>query len=161
MQNTQQSVDAIVASASVEIMRDLLPQGFDTADDAPGTLEACTEYFRKHGTVCVSNYFGPDVIMGRPEEQHAFAAWHDYCHVKLSASFDPPGEKRVQRCMVQHLAAWRAKHPERCNAAEFRRAAAVLAANNIGRLDYWTRHGDAPADARMFTEGYLAAKGVL
>lgn len=155
------ALDATLARAVGEITRELLPQGYDVSADAPGTLEACTEYFRKHGTVCVSDYFGPDCIMGRNVDQYAFQAWHDFCHVKLQASFDRPGERRVDKCMAAGLRAWRKRQVEPCTMAQFNRALAVIRANNVGRLDYWAIHNEPPANARLFTEGYLAALGIV
>lgn len=158
------SVDETLARACVDIIGRLLPQGYDVSADAPDDFDAAVAYFEKHGTVCVTDHFGPDVIMRTPDQQYAFAAWHDLCHVRLKAGFDREGERLVQTCQKATLFKWFLNidgKGRNCSQHEFNRAAAVLHANNIGRLDYWHRYGEAPPNARIFSEGALAALELL
>jgi hypothetical protein len=154
------SVDRTLEDASMDICRKFLPQGYSVSANAPNTLEEATDYFKRHGTVCVHSGFDPVTSPFRRDVGHyAFQAWHDLCHVSLQAPFDLEGERTVNRCMTGSLRQWHRENPH-CTLPQFNRASAALSAWNVGRLQYWHAFKEPPGDARTFIEGYLAAMGL-
>jgi hypothetical protein len=154
-------VDNTLAKATKEIVSAIMPAGFDTAHDdaAPGSLEACTDYFKSHGRMCVGEGFNARTsIFADAWTTHAFAAWHDFCHVQGQCAFDPAGERRVDEIMQQHLARWWTTSARPVTQDAFLRASAVLKMFNLGRLEYWLEYGEQPADPRQFLYGYLTAQ---
>jgi hypothetical protein len=152
-------VDNVLALAATEIASRLCVIDALPDDLAPGSLEACTEYFHRCGRVGVSAYFAPERLFGTPEACQAFDAWHDLCHIKLQASFDLPGEIRVNDCQQAQLRNWWRKSRRPVTFRALQRASEMLAMNNVGRLEHWLFHHNPPENPRSFAQGYLAAKG--
>jgi hypothetical protein len=159
-------IDALLALASVDIARELCPQGWDEvpASEEPGTYEAMAAHYARTGKIAVSQKSafrsGAKRLWGSAEPWQAFFVWHDRCHIEVPNSFDPAGEAKVHELQVAQFRAWANKLPVRVSPLAMRRSEAVLAAHNLGRLDHWKWHGDAPRDLREFTMGYLSPLGL-
>lgn len=68
----------------------LMPDGFDTTDNE----EHCNTYRKLEGyhkatggRIIVWTGASNRTIFGAPEINHAFRAWHDWCHLVLEADF--------------------------------------------------------------------------
>lgn len=157
-----QHVDDTLAAASVAICQRLLPKAcVSLRHGVPDTLESATRFFNDNSTIAVSSYMSPRRFMGTAECAQAFDAWHDFCHVTLQASFDIPGEERVNALQQAHLRTWAtAWSGRRVTEAELKRASAMLDMNNLGRLHHWHQWQAAPTDVRSFAGGWLAALGM-
>lgn len=159
-------VDALLALAAVDIARELCPQGWDEvpASEEPGTYEAMMAHYNRTGRIAVAQKSafrsGAKRLWGSAEPWQAFFVWHDRAHVEVPNSFNPEGEAKVHDLQVAQFRAWAGKLPVRPTELAMRRSEAVLAAHNIGRLDHWQWHGDAPKDLREFTLGYLSPLGL-
>ena len=152
-------VDETLAIATMDVTREIMPQGYRVCDPSPSTLEECVAHFRQHGTIGVDPWFQKSAsIFSTAAHTHAFSAWHDWCHVKGLCTFDIPGERRVDEIMQQHLAKWWVNSRKPVTQAAFDRASTVLKMFNLGRLEYWLAYGEAPANPRQFLLGYLTAK---
>lgn len=150
-------VDDTLALATREIVPSIMPEGFITCDPSPDSLESCTIFFQSNGKIGVHPGFDETSIFADPDTAHAFAAWHDWCHVRGQCTFDIPGERRVDEIMQQHLARWWVNSHTPVAQEAFDRAATVLRMFNLGRLEYWLAYGEAPANPREFLFGYLTA----
>lgn len=155
-------VDETLAIATMDITREIMPEGYNLCDPGPDSLEACTEYFLKNGKVGVDPAFnGRTSIFHANEPHYAFQAWHDWCHVKGQCSFDIPGERRVHDIMVAHLTRWWVNSEKPVTRAAFERSQQVLRMFNLGRLEHWLAYGEPPSNPREFLYGYLTAGGVI
>src|SRR5687768_8886424 len=99
-------LDPTLTLATMDIAPMLMPNGWDVRRESPNTYEDCVRTWTECGKICVSDYFGPELIFGAPDCSYAFNAWHDWCHVTLSARFDREGERKVNECMQSHLFKW-------------------------------------------------------
>lgn len=157
-----QHVDEVLAMASTEIAAKLMPQGFGVVavKDAPNTMEDAIAAYKNTGKIVVSNYMSRDRLFGTPECNQSFDAWHDFCHVMLRATFDIPGEMKVDAMQQAHLMEWWKNSTNPVTEASIVRAREVLSINNVGRLQFWKAYNAPPESLRAFTEGYLTAKGL-
>lgn len=158
-----QHVDDTLAQASVDICRRILPLGYVAMDGkaAPGTLDSATRFYNDTGKIAVSTYMSPRRFMGTAECARCFDAWHDYCHVTLQATFDIPGEERVNTLQKAHLNAWAQTWAGiKPTDDQVKRATAMLDMNNLGRLHHWHQWDAPPPDVRSFANGWLAALGM-
>lgn len=154
-------VDDVLAQAAQEIVPRLLPNGYVACGDSPGTLDEVIAFFERTGKVAVSNAFNAKRLFGTPAVCQCFDAWHDYCHVLTRGSFDIPGEKLVNTAQQAHLLQWWRTSKVPVTEASYRRAAAVLALNNVGRLEHWQEHDAPPLNFRDFANGYLVGAGMV
>lgn len=153
-------VDNVLALASQEIVAAKDIKIASLSDKvAPGTLEDCIEFYERTGCVGVSNFMSSTRLFGTLEVCQAFDAWHDFCHIKLRASFDLDGEIKVNDCQQAQLKNWYRNCRRPVTFRAFERAAEMLAMNNVGRLKHWLFHHRPPRDPRSFAQGYLAARG--
>lgn len=151
-------VDETLAVATRDIVPAIMPEGFTLCDPSPDSLEACTRFYTDNGKIGVDPGFEAQTsIFADPDTAHAFAAWHDWCHVRGRCTFDIPGERRVDEIMQQHLARWWVNSKRPVTQAAFDRASLVLKMHNLGRLEYWLAYGHAPENPREFLFGYLTA----
>lgn len=80
----------------------LMPDGFDTTDNEEhcNTYRKLEGYYKATGgRIIVWTGASDRTIFGDPAVNHAFRAWHDWCHLVLEADFSQDGEHKV--CLMQ------------------------------------------------------------
>lgn len=133
--------DAIVTLAG-----DVLPDGFDVADDAPHTYQELIVLIDGGHRMKVWSGGTRHTIYGRPEVNYAFRAWHDWWHWRIRAPFTPDGETATCEAQIAHLN--RRLGPDA-------KAEALLKAEIIGQTEYHRWHKRFPDDQRGFVLAYL------
>lgn len=119
--------------------------------DAPATLEAATEYYRRTGRVCVSDAFCDRTIFARSDTNIAFRAWHDWHHIRLQAPFNREGEAMVATAQLGDCL-------RLMPADRWLQSARVLECEILGQFDYQAETGRFPDDQRAFTREYFSAR---
>jgi hypothetical protein len=137
----------------------LMPLGFDVEEDsdkAPSTLDALQRRYLNTGRVLVWGGASDRTIFGDPAYNHAFRAWHDWCHLQGAYDFTPEGEHAAYLMQRDHLAAHFGR-AEPHGGRQFFHCERLLQAEVLGQLTYAKLHGDAfPDDQRGFAVAYVA-----
>lgn len=160
---TYDNLDPLLAMASMDIARELCPLGWDEVPghEEPSTWEAVVDYFNRTGKIATTRLSefksGQKRMWGDAEPWQAFFVWHDRAHVEVPHSFNPEGEAAVHALQVSQLRDWASRQIIKPTPDALRRAEAVMAAHNLGRLERWEYYGADTPNLREFTLGYLAA----
>jgi len=97
------AVDPEYDSAILAIAQRLMPEGFDVCDHAPNTYEGVISEYQKHNRLCVWSGASDHTIYGSPSVNHAFRAWHDWCHCTGDYPFTLAGEASACSMQMQHI----------------------------------------------------------
>lgn len=132
-----------------DIVAELFPCGFDVTDDDSlcDTFEKLEAYHTETGRIRVWSGGSEETIFGSPETNHAFRAWHDFCHLLLGAPFTPDGEARVAT-LQQQMVTERVDSPCFLN---------ILDIEINGQIRYYDEHGCFPENQRQFMLDSLAS----
>jgi hypothetical protein len=123
----------------------LFPTGFDTSLDAPSTLADLTDHIAKTGRMLVYSGHSDQTIFDCEATNHAFRAWHDWCHWKFQLPFNAEGEAAACKVQQGHLATvYGADH---WMLPKWNR---ILDAEINGQLEYAAKHGDFPTNQAAF-----------
>jgi hypothetical protein len=119
---------------------------YKVSDDAPYTFEGVKEYYQQNNHLLIWNGASDDTIFSKPESNHAFRAWHDFCHIKANADFTPQGERQamlmqIRMAMDCDFLSKRAK--DICTK--------MLQIEVLGQLAYSQKYGDFPENQKLFT----------
>ena len=151
------ALDATFERAAVYMARKLWPKGYDIMPDHYPSIDALLADYSARGRIGVWSGASDRTVFSCPEANYAFRAWHDWHHILLRAPFDRKGEEAVHISQMAEAG----KYARWIDATFDQRQFTMLAAENIGQLDYWERFGAPPDDQRLFACGYLAARGLL
>lgn len=137
--------------AILSIAGRLFPTGFDTSlTDAPDTLEKLTNHVKTTGRMLVYAGHSDATIFDCEHVNHAFRAWHDWCHVKGQFEFNAKGEEQAFEMQCNHLrTVYGADHPD------IDEWIAILDAEINGQLQHAAVHGDFPQDQMAFVKAWL------
>lgn len=141
----------------------LMPGGFNRIIDkpkAPATLAESKAYFARHGKVGVWTGASDKTIFGSENQgvNHAFRAWHDYCHILGDYDFSMRGEINVAMMQQSHMTAMYGtftgygKIYENDISYRFGR---LVWAEVVGQGEHLKRYGEFPLDQHGFVRAYL------
>lgn len=134
---------AVIRMASM-----VLPNGFDVGEVAPSTLADLRAHVETTGRFLVWSGASDQTIFGEASTNHAFRAWHDWCHYTHNLPFSLDGERHAARVQIVQV---RAAYPK----AEADHFAAIIWAEVVGQAEHFAAFGDFPKDQRAFTQAYM------
>ena len=111
---------------------------FTAQDNAPDTLESLT---RNCGRLVVWGGGSDRTIYGEASVNHAFRAWHDSLHLRLTAPFTLEGETLVAL--------------EQARLCRNDALGDILMAEIVGQAHYFAKYGTFPVDQMAFITAYL------
>lgn len=133
----------------------LFPCGFDTTPDAtlaPSTLDGLKAHIAATGRMLVWSGASDATIFACPETNHAFRAWHDWCHWRFSLPFDLAGERAAAAVQKGHLATiYGRSHPD---LARWQRLVDIEV---TGQVEHYEATGEFVEDQMAFALARLAA----
>jgi hypothetical protein len=88
-------------------------------------------------------------IYADPVVNHAFRAWHDWCHYTGRHDLSFEGEVGVCKLQRRHLLELYGNSPQ------IERWSAIVNAEIIGQATFFDYHKRVPVDQRGFVEAYL------
>jgi hypothetical protein len=135
--------------AVLDITAHLLPNGFDVSMRAPSTYRELKAHVAATGRLVVYAGASDRTIYGDPAVNHAFRAWHDYCHLLGGYDTSFVGEVAVCRAQERQLL-----HRYGDSERTFRWKK-IVEADIIGQARYFERHGTFPVDQAAFVRAYL------
>ena len=145
-----QPLDQGLNAAILFITSRLIPNGYLAADDAPSTFEALVSQFDAGNMMVVYSGRSDHTIYGDAAVNHAFRAWHDWCHWKGTFPLSPDGEAEACQMQCDQLYDLYGLN------AHTLRWASIIKAEVIGQAIYFERHGRFPGNQRLFIQHYLA-----
>lgn len=134
--------------AIIKITRQLVPE-FAVADTAPSTYNDLKAHLDAGKTLVVAWEGSDHTIFGAPGINHAFRAWHDWCHWQGAFDFSSYGEWATCNLQIQHLRKFFGTN------AQTESWARLLIAEIIGQRQYFERYRAYIADQRAFVRAYL------
>ncbi len=134
--------------AVLHIANSLMPEGWIGVTNAPDTLATLRGRVCQEGRMIVSSEYALTSVYADPAVNLAFRAWHDYCHLSLSAEFDRAGETAVHRMQSTQLILT-------YGAYRSRNWRMILRCEILGQLDYREAYGAFPVDQMAFAKEYL------
>ncbi len=142
-------LDADFNQAILTITTHLIPQGFDISPHAPSTYAELKALVAGTGRLVVYDGASEHTIYGNPAVNHAFRAWHDFCH--LAGSYDTTfsGEVAACRLQVRHLLQ---HYGDSDRTWRWQR---IVEAEIVGQALHFERHGCFPIDQSAFVQAYL------
>ncbi len=135
--------------AVLKIARELIPSGYEAMPNAPSSLQALSHHVKAGNRMIVSSLNSDQTIYSSPPVNHAFRAWHDWCHVLGSAPFTLEGEYQVYWMQAAQLAY--AFPGLRFDHEWFR----ILFSEVIGQAVHEDVKGYFPADQRAFVSALI------
>ena len=132
---TTTPLDAELDAAILKISAHFVPT-FKIADDAPSTYKALKRRLDLGLEMVVYGGGSGTTIFGDPEVNHAFRAWHDWCHWRAEADFSLQGETEVCNLMLQHLHVFYGLTSRTCYWQS------ILVAEIIGQSRYYEKYND-------------------
>lgn len=126
-----------LGDALAAIMRRERVPAWEARDDAPSTLPDVIRTWSERRRIVVWAGASHATVWGAPRLNHAFRAWHDYCHLMTGLGFDPADEIA--------LGEWQAT---RCEGAFLRR---IVRAETAGQARYFRDTGRFVEDQVTFT----------
>lgn len=111
-----------------------------------------TSYLRD-GYLLINRGNSENIIFGVPYVNHAFRAWHDYCHVRNNADFSVDGERLAFEQMVYDVIY---KYGSTEQTHWFAR---ILDCEVNGQTGYFMKHNKFPDNQYEFAIGYLGLEG--
>jgi len=145
---TTTPLDVKLNKAVLRIAAHFVPN-FTTSDDAPSTYAALKKRMDLGLEMIVYGGASGTTIFGEAEVNHAFRAWHDWCHWKGEADFSLPGETEVCNMMLEHLHVFYGLSEQTC---QWRN---ILMAEIIGQSRYYKKYKDYVTDQRAFCLAYI------
>jgi hypothetical protein len=142
-------LDRSFNAAVIEIVHRILPRGFDATSDAPSSYEELHQLLATGARLKVWAGASGQTIYGDPKINHAFRAWHDWCHWIGRQPFTPRGERAVSALQCRHLLI------DYGDNAHTRRWQLLVDAEVVGQNQYHARHQRFPADQVGFVTAYL------
>lgn len=135
--------------AVILLLDQLLPNGFDTTDNARSvdTADKLQRIWDITGRVLVWTGFSNHTVYDSPKINYAARAWHDYCHIIGHYPHNHIGETAalsVQKAMVRQLRLW-----------DEDRICRLLDLEVIGQVEYYYRTGRFPSNQMEFTHWFM------
>ena len=87
----------MIADATLRAVARAGTPPWDVSDRAPSTLADVFGHFRACGRILVYAGASERTVFGDPSVNHAFRAWHDWCHIRTGLGFDVPSEVALAR----------------------------------------------------------------
>ena len=137
-------------NAAIAEIASRLPR-YEVAAEAPETYEAIRAHWATTGELKVREGGSAATIYADAGINHAFRAWHDYCHIRGGFDFTIEGKTRtceLQIADLRRIVPW--ARPALAN---------VLRAEVIGQANYLKFHGRFPAKQANFVWAYLKDAG--
>jgi len=131
------SLPSGIADALVTALRRERVPAWEARDDAPSTLVDVLRTWSERRRLVVWAGASHHTVWGAPACNHAFRAWHDYCHVLTGLGFSPADEIA--------LGEWQAA---RCEGALLRR---IVRAETAGQARHFAETGRYVVDQTAFT----------
>jgi hypothetical protein len=132
--------------AILNITSRLLPAGFDVFNTAPATYEALKKHLDPGGRMIVLSGRSETTIYADAHVNHAFRAWHDFCHWRGCFDLTAEGERAACAMQCDDLCELYGDRPE------WRR---LVHAEVVAQAEYFKRHRRFPSNQRAFVETYL------
>ncbi len=145
----QLPIDPSFNVAVLEIARRILPRGFDASPDAPSSYEELRQLLATGNRLIVWSGTSEETIFADPSVNHAFRAWHDWCHWIVDQPFTPQGERAVSALQCRHVLVDYGDNL--CT----RRWRLIIEAEVVGQNEYRLRHHRFPTDQIGFVSTYL------
>jgi hypothetical protein len=123
-------------------------------DDAPSDYDSMCEYYYTTGALAVWSGASDTTIFSCAKSNHAFRAWHDFCHIRAMADFSEAGERRamlMQIRMVSDLTWLSMPSKEICYK--------ILQCEVMGQIAYHREHGVFPENQKELAIKIL--RGIL
>lgn len=91
--------------ATMHMASRLFPKGFDTSDtlDVNSLDDVRAAIAANHGRMIVWSGASDRTIYGDPSVNHAYRAWHDWCHLDTGGDFSVDGEQKAARRQMDQL----------------------------------------------------------
>lgn len=132
-------------AAVLHIAQRLMPGGYDVQEvGAPDSLDQLIAHVSATGRILVWAGASDRTIFGDEEVNHAFRAWHDWCHYTHKLPFTYAGEIRVAFVQAAHLVRLYGQTPET------ERWVAMIFAEVIGQSAFQEATGQFPVDQELF-----------
>lgn len=139
-------------AATMMMAKIVWPQWFDVSlDTAPDSLKRLKAEYAERGRITVFGGSSDKTIFGvhGAEVNHAFRAWHDWCHLSLNADFSMDGEARACELQARHI---RTYYGDGDTGQEL---VAILYAEVVGQASHYYRYKEYVQDQRAFVEAYI------
>ena len=143
-------LDPALNAAILHIASRLFHCGFDIAENAPSTYAELKAHLDAGNRMLVCSGGCDDTIYAHEKVNHAFRAWHDWCHWRGGHDFSVAGETAVYHIQCQHLVMLYGDNPAT------RRWRGILYAEVVGQRLYYETHKRYVTDQRAFVEQFLA-----
>lgn len=143
------ALDPHLNAAIIFIAHKLFPSGITASEDAPASFKELCAMLDSGKPITVYSGGSEKTIYGDPQVNHAFRAWHDWCHWQGRQDFNADGELMTCERQIRQLYdtfGWNGRT---------RRWADILTADIIGQATYLERHGRFPDNQKVFVELYL------
>src|SRR5258705_7260352 len=98
-----EALDPELNVAILNISRHLFPDGFDISAEAPDTYEKLKAHLDAGKRLVVFSGGSARTIYADPAVNHAFRAWHDWCHYTGRHDLTFQGEIGVCKLQRRHL----------------------------------------------------------
>ena len=136
------------------VVNALMPDGFDTTDDATvcDTLDKVRSYYHDTWRIIVWTGESDQTIFGAPHINHAFRAWHDWVHAAFDLPFTEDGEHKVMQIQQRHVDTLGAMLFTNEEKSLFYR---LLECEIDGQIAEFKRTGDFVKDQRAFAKQYM------
>jgi hypothetical protein len=149
------AMNATYEATVLHIVDDVLAIPYDVASIAPDTLQGVTNHWRLTGRLLVWDGACDTTVFSAPSVNHAFRAFHDYCHVQNQRAFNEHGERLACADQIQIIR----------DAIADQRKADIAArhcwADIVGIIEHRNTYGNFPTNQRAFIADYLAGDGWL
>lgn len=109
--------------------------------------------FEKYGYLLINRDNSENTIFGVPYINHAFRAWHDYCHILGGYDFSLSGELVTSQMQCAQMADRFPDHPK------LGWWNSILDCEVFGQASYFLDHNEFPSNQYEFALGYLGLEG--
>lgn len=133
----------------LDISAELFPQGFDVSKSAPSSYAELRMHVARTGRLLIYSGASDCTVYGDPAVNHAFRAWHDFCH--LEGGYDTSFAGEVATCRLQARQLLR-RYGDSTRTWAWQK---IVEAEIIGQARYFERHGHFPSDQAAFALAYL------
>lgn len=129
---------------------DILPDGFDVAEQAPSSLADLKLHVAQSGRILIWSGASEYTIYGSPSVNHIFRAWHDWHHLSGDHPFTLAGEAAVACAQISQM---ELKFPGNPNLSRWR---ALVIAEVLGQAIFsYLNDGAFPHNQRAFVKAFL------
>lgn len=143
--------DPALNEAVVNIAHQLVPE-FVVEKAAPSTYQQLKAHLNGGKTLVIAQEGSDNTIFGAPAINHAFRAWHDWCHWKGEFDFSLYGECATCSMQIDHLRKFFGVNDQTNDWA------CLLAAEIVGQRRYYEKYRIYVSDQRAFARAYLTDK---